>query len=101
MDALDATLATLEQELEQRMAPFRGTVTRLTAIRGVETVLARTLEAEIGAEVTAFPPPPIARVGLCVPAPGRKAGRRRSTRQRPGSRWLKPLLIQAAGRRSL
>ena len=24
------------------------------------------------------------------------AGRRRSTRQRPGSRWLKPLLIQAA-----
>jgi transposase len=97
VDALDATLATLDQELEQRLAPFRATVTRLTAIPGVETVLARTLVAEIGAEVTAFATAAHLRAWACVsPRLDESAGRRRSTRQRPGSRWLKPMLIQAA-----
>lgn len=97
VDALDATLARLDQELEQRLAPFRPLLTRLTAIPGVETVLARTLVAEIGAEVTAFPTAAHLRSWAClVPRLDESAGRRRSTRQRPGSRWLKPMLIQAA-----
>ena len=97
VDALDATLARLDQELEQRLAPFPPLLTRLTAIPGVETVLARTLVAEIGAEVTAFPTAAHLRSWAClVPRLDESAGRRRSTRQRPGSRWLKPMLIQAA-----
>ena len=97
VDALDATLATLDQELEQRLTPFRATLTRLTAIPGVETVLARTLLAEIGPDVTAFPTAAHLRAWACVaPRLDQSAGHRRSTRQRLGSRWLKPMLIQAA-----
>ena len=97
VDALDATLVTLDQELEQRLAPFRATLTRLTAIPGVERVLARTLLAEIGVDVRAFPSAAHLRAWACLaPRLDQSAGHQRSTRQRPGSRWLKPMLIQAA-----
>ena len=80
-----------------RLRPFRATLTRLTAIPGIETVLARTILAEVGGDVRAFPSAAHLRSWACLsPRLDESAGRRRSTRQRPGGRWLKPMLIQAA-----
>jgi len=97
VDALEAAIAEIDRALETHLAPFRATVDALTAIPGIERVAACTLLAEVGTTVAAFPTAAHLRswAGLC-PRLDESAGRRRTTRVRPGGRWLKPILIQAA-----
>jgi transposase len=66
------------------------------AIAAIDTAVGERLE-EIGTDMTRFPSAGhlISWATLC-PRNDESAGKRRSTRVRPGATWLKPLLIQCA-----
>ena len=64
---------------------------------GVSETVARVLVAEIGVDMTRFPGPGhlVSWAGLC-PRLDESAGKRRSTRIRHATPWLKTALVQAA-----
>ena len=95
--ALEAAVQELDARLEAALAPFRAVVDRLITIPGVSQVVARVLVAEIGPDVSRFPTAGhlVSWAGLC-PRLHESAGKRLSTRVRPGTPWLKTTLVQAA-----
>jgi transposase len=94
---LRATVASLEEEIGAALAPFRGAVDHLVTIPGISATAAHIIVAEIGTDMTRFPTVGqlISWAGLC-PRMDESAGKRRSTRVRPGAPWLKPVLVQCA-----
>jgi transposase len=66
-------------------------------IPAVRHTVARVIVAEIGVDMSRFPTAGhlISWAGLC-PRLDESAGKRRSTRTRPGAPWLKTALVQAA-----
>ncbi len=90
-------MARMEAAVEDRLRPFRDVLARLTTIPGVSTLVAQTLVAEIGLDMTRFPTSGhlISWAGLC-PRMDESAGKRRCTRVRHGAPWLKTVLVQAA-----
>jgi len=97
VDATDRTIATLDQEIERMLEPFRAELTLLCTIPGIGALAAQTIVAEIGTNMCQFPTAPqlISWAGLC-PQLRESAGKRKNTRLRRGAPWLKPLLVQAA-----
>lgn len=97
VDALAVALAQLDAEVGERLAPFREAQMRLVKIPGVQTVAAAAILSEIGVDMGRFPTAGhlISWATLC-PRNDESAGKRRSTRVRPGAPWLKPLLVQCA-----
>jgi transposase len=97
IDALDAAIAAIDQEVEGQLAPFRAAVQLLDTIPGVNALAAEIIVAEIGTEMSRFPSAGhlLSWAGLC-PRNDESAGKRRSTRLRKGAPWLKTLLIQCA-----
>jgi transposase len=95
--ALEAAVQELDARLEAALAPFRAIVDRLITIPGVSQVVARVLVAEIGPDLSRFPTAGhlVSWAGLC-PRLHESAGKRLSTRVRPGTPWLKTTLVQAA-----
>lgn len=95
--ALEGAEAQIEQQLGQVLKPFRLAAERLIAIPGVSEVAANAIVAEIGIDMSRFPTVGhlISWAGLC-PRCDESAGKRRSTRTREGSPWLKSLLVQCA-----
>lgn len=95
--ALEAAVQELDARLEAALAPFRAVVDRLITIPGVSQVVARVLVAEIGPDLSRFPTAGhlVSWAGLC-PRLHESAGKRLSTRVRPGTPWLKTTLVQAA-----
>jgi transposase len=97
VDALQRLVRDIEEEIARHLEPFRGQVERLKTIPGVSDTVASVLIAEIGADMTRFPSVGhlISWAGLC-PRMDESAGKRRSTRTRKGSQWLKTVIVQAA-----
>src|SRR4051812_24736165 len=97
IDAIEAAIAALDRELSGRLEPFREAVTRLSATPGLSALSVAGILAEIGLDMSPFPSEAhlISWAGLC-PRNDESAGKRRSTRLRPGTPWLKTLLVQAA-----
>ena len=97
IDALRAAVQKLEQQADEVLRPFREAAERLTTIPGVSETVARVLVAEIGVDMTRFPGPGhlVSWAGLC-PRLDESAGKRRSTRIRHATPWLKTTLVQAA-----
>jgi len=97
VESLERTLAELEAEIERAFEPFRRPFEHLQTIPGVRHVVARIVLAEIGTDMSRFPTVGhlISWAGLC-PRNDESAGKRRSTRVRPATPWLKVALIQAA-----
>jgi transposase len=97
IDALDAAVAEIDQEVDAHLAPFRTAVRLLSSIPGVGALGARVIVSEIGTEMDRFPTPGhlLSWAGLC-PRNDESAGRRRSTRLRHGAPWLKTTLVQCA-----
>ena len=97
VDAADKTIEVLDTEVERVLVPFRGCVELLKTMPGVSDQVARTLVAEIGVDMSAFPTAGhlISWAGFC-PQLRESAGKRQSTRLRKGAPWLKPVLVQAA-----
>ena len=100
IDAIEAAIVALDRELSERLEPFRKAVTRLSATPGLAALSVASILAEIGLDMSPFPSEAhlISWAGLC-PRNDESAGKRRSTRLRPGAPWLKTLLVQAAGAR--
>src|SRR4051794_40657809 len=96
-DAIDAAIAEIDKELGEQLEPFREAVARLTHMPGVSGVPAGVIVSEIGFDMSRFPTPAhlVSWTGLC-PRNDESAGKRRSTRLRPGAPWLKTLLVQSA-----
>src|SRR5215472_17016224 len=55
VDAIDADIATLDERIEQLIAPFAAVVDRLDEVDGVGRIAAACVIAEIGTEMARFP----------------------------------------------
>jgi transposase len=97
IDALETAVRELEARLGHALAPFQAAVQRLITMPGVSHTVARVIVAEVGLDMTRFPTAGhlVSWAGLC-PRLHESAGKRLSTRTRPGAPWLKTTLVQAA-----
>ena len=97
IDAIETAVATIEARIGDALGPFRPAVSLLTTMPGLSETTARVLIAEIGTDMTRFPSVGhlISWAGFC-PRLDESAGKRRSTRTRRTTPWLKPTLINAA-----
>jgi transposase len=97
IDALHSAVREVEARMGEALEPFRDRVDLLLTIPGVKRTTAETIAAEIGFDMTRFRTAGhlVSWAGLC-PRMDESAGKRRSTRTRPSTQWLKPMLVQAA-----
>ena len=97
IDTLTAALAEIDTEVARDLAPFHEAVRLLRSIPGVSDLSAEVIVAEIGTDMSRFPTAGhlVSWAGLC-PRHDESAGKRRSTRLRPGAPWLKTTLVQCA-----
>jgi transposase len=95
--AVDASIARMDEEVEAGQASFRSLIILLCTIPGVSTLSATTILAEIGRDMSRFPTAGhlLAWAGLC-PGQNESAGKRKSSRLRKGAPWLKTMLVQCA-----
>ena len=102
LTALDQQIATLDAEVERRLAPLAETQALIESHPGIGKRTAETVLSEIGATIAPFrTPEALAKwVGL-APGNHESAGKRLSGRTIPGNRSLRAALVeagQAAGR---
>jgi transposase len=97
LDFLDGSIATLSEQIEERIRPFASAVELLQTIPGVGQVTAEVIIAETGGDMTSFPTARhlVSWAGVC-PGNDRSAGKRRSGKTTKGSKWLRGALIEAA-----
>ena len=97
LDALDAAIARIDQEVDSNVEPFRVAIELLSTIPGVSSLAAEVIVSEIGIDMTRFPTEGqlISWAGLCSKN-DESAGKRRSRRMKKGAPWLKTTLIQCA-----
>jgi transposase len=97
LDYLDEAIDTLSGRIEEAVRPFAADLTRLDSIPGVGRRTAEVLLAEVGVDMRRFPTAAhlASWAGLC-PGQNESAGKRKSGRTRPGNRWLRMTLIEAA-----
>ena len=97
IDALTAAVQQVEQQADEVLRPFREAADRLATMPGVSETVARVIIAEVGVDMTQFPSAGhlVSWAGLC-PRLDESAGKRRSTRIRHATPWLKTALVQAA-----
>ena len=97
IDFLDTTIVELSEQITGRAGPFAETITRMSDVPGVELITAQIIIAETGGDMTKFPTP----AQLCAwagvaPANRESAGKHRPAGTRPGGRWLRRALVEAA-----
>lgn len=100
IEELEARIARLSQELDERLRPFareQAALTLLDAIPGVGRTVAETVIAEIGVEMDRFPSAAhlASWAGLC-PGNNQSGGKRLHGRTRKGDPWLRETLVEAA-----
>jgi transposase len=97
LDYLDEAITELTTRIEELLAPFEPTLTKLLPIEGISRRTAETLIAELGVDMRVFPTAAhcASWAALC-PGNHESAGKHRSGRTRKGNRWLRGVLIQAA-----
>ena len=77
-DGIDADIDLVQATIDEQMAPFAKTVTRLDEIPGIGVVTAQVIMAEVGVDKTRFPTPDhlVSWAGV-TPGISESAGRRR------------------------
>ena len=97
IEALDRSIAVIERRAEDRLDPFREAVELIVTIPGMGERSARAVLGEIGIDMSRFPTEgQFMSWGCMVPRNDESAGRRRSSRLRPGGNWLKTTMVQCA-----
>jgi transposase len=56
IDAIDAAISAIDREVDVHVEPFRAAVLLLTTIPGVSDLSAQVIRAEIGDDMSRFPP---------------------------------------------
>ena len=97
LDALNAAIARIDQEVDGNVEPFRVAIEMLATIPGVSNLSAEVIVSEIGIDMSRFHTEGnlISWAGLCSKN-DESAGKRRSRRMKKGAPWLKTTLIQCA-----
>jgi len=97
IDDLDATIARVSEEIEERLHPFQEAAGRLMTVPGIGPRTAELVLAEVGTDMSVFPGAGhlASWAGLC-PGQDESAGKRRSGRTRKGNPWLRSGLVEAA-----
>jgi len=95
--AAAAALEQLDERLRAKLAPYGGVLDRLMQIPGVNWVIAATIIAEIGVDMSAFVSADhlASWAGIC-PGNHESAGKQRSGKTRKGNVYLKTALVTAA-----
>jgi transposase len=97
IDFLDDSIASLNDEISERLRPLEAAITLLCTIPGVSRLTAEVIVAETGADMARFPTPEqLAAWAGVAPANHESAGKRRPAGTRQGGRWLRNALIEAA-----
>ncbi len=95
--ALECALLEVDAAVGKRLAPIQHSARRLATVPGISEITAHVVVAEIGVDMARFPTPGhlLSWATMC-PRNDESAGKRRSTRTRKGSPWLKTALVTAA-----
>jgi transposase len=95
--AIEDLIERVDEQIGGCLAPFRAKLKLLVSMPGVGEVVAQVILSEVGADMARFPDAGNLRswAGFC-PRNDETAGKRRSSRIRPGAPWLKTVLVQAA-----
>jgi transposase len=97
IDAHTADINDLSARIEEAIAPFRFARELLMSIPGFSTIIAEVFIAETGADMTVFPTAgQLASWAGASPGSNESAGRVKSTKTRPGNRYVKGTLGVAA-----
>jgi transposase len=97
IEALDRSIAVIERRAEDRLDPFREAVELIVTIPGMNVRSARVVLGETGIDMSRFPTEgQFMSWGCMVPRNDESAGKRRSSRLRPGGNWLKTTMVQCA-----
>jgi transposase len=97
IDFLGETITQVSAEIQERLRPLEEAIERLDQIPGIGRRTAEALLAEIGHDMDRFPTAAhlASWAGMC-PGNNESAGKRKSSRTRKGSPWLRSLLVEAA-----
>ena len=97
VEADEADIAALDQQIADRLAPYAAQMAQLVTIPGIDWVVAATIIAEIGVDMSVFPCAGhlAAWAGAC-PVNNESAGQRKPTGARTGNPYLKTALCNAA-----
>ena len=97
IEALDRSIAVIERRAEDRLDPFREAVELIVTVPGMNVRSARAVLGETGIDMSRFPTEgQFMSWGCMVPRNDESAGKRRSSRMRPGGNWLKTTMVQCA-----
>jgi transposase len=97
IEALERSIAVIERRAEDRLDPFREVVELIVTIPGMSVRSARAVLGETGIDMSRFPTEGQFMSWACmVPRNDESAGKRRSSRLRPGANWLKTTMVQCA-----
>ena len=97
IDAVEASIATIDRHVETHLDPFRTAVEQVVTVPGMGVRSAMAVLAETGIDMSRFPSQGQFLSWAClVPRSDESAGKRRSSRLRPGGNWLKTMMVQCA-----
>ena len=97
IDALDRAIARIDEEVKTDLDSFREATQIVTTVPGFDDLSAQSVLSEIGIDMSRFPSDAHLLSWACIcPRNDESAGKRRSTRMRKGSRWLKATLFSCA-----
>jgi len=97
IEATEADVAALDQRLREKLAPYSREMRLLKQIPGVDWVIAATIIAEIGVDMSAFANSAhLASWATMCPGSYESAGKRRGGKTRKGNVHLKTALVLAA-----
>lgn len=97
LEYCEEAIADVSGRIEELMRPFAPELARLDTIPGINRRTAEVLLAELGTNMTVFPTArhAVSWTGL-APGQHQSAGKRRPVKTRPGNRWLRTALVEAA-----
>jgi transposase len=97
VERMEADIAVLDQRIDAALEPHRNVMARLVCIPGVDRVVAATIIAELGVDMSIFPSSrhAAAWAGVC-PGNNESAGKRGGQMRRRGNVHLCTALVQAA-----